>query len=329
MPVPSPRWPPPADPAIVERAAAEAARLLAALPDRWAHTRQVADSARWAAVGVDLADRPLLIAAAYLHDIGYSRALAVTGFHPLDGARHLAEQGADELARLVAHHSGAAVEARHRGLTDRLARFARPHGAVADALDYADATSGPTGESVDPGPRFEEILDRHGADSVVARSRGESRIDTYAAVVRTLRRADDARPRPGRLAVTPVQLGFTTLVRFQGVLDESSAEQATAVLRDVLDRRPHAAVCDLALLTRCDQDGVRVLSAAVTGPVPADPAAVPVVAVDPPAAVRERLEQWWVPGPPPAWPALHDALAEHCQEAHDADPRDTEDDARD
>ncbi len=30
-----------------------------------------------------------LVAAAYLHDIGYAPELAITGFHPLDGARHL------------------------------------------------------------------------------------------------------------------------------------------------------------------------------------------------------------------------------------------------
>jgi HD superfamily phosphodiesterase len=31
----------------------------------------------------------LLEAAAWLHDIGYSPEIAVSGFHPLDGARYL------------------------------------------------------------------------------------------------------------------------------------------------------------------------------------------------------------------------------------------------
>ncbi len=56
-----------------------------ALPRRWAHTCGVAATA---ATIADLlgADAEVLAAAAWLHDIGYSPALAVTGFHPLDGA---------------------------------------------------------------------------------------------------------------------------------------------------------------------------------------------------------------------------------------------------
>lgn len=59
----------------------------------------------------------LLVAAAWQHDIGYATELAVTGFHPLDGARYV--QGArapDRLTNLVAQHSCAVVEARLRGL---------------------------------------------------------------------------------------------------------------------------------------------------------------------------------------------------------------------
>jgi hypothetical protein len=36
-------------------------------------------------VTVPAADRPVLIAAAWLHDIGYAPGLPETGFHPLDG----------------------------------------------------------------------------------------------------------------------------------------------------------------------------------------------------------------------------------------------------
>lgn len=39
-------------------------------------------------------DRDLLVAAAWLHDIGYAPELRDTGFHPLDGARHLEALGA-------------------------------------------------------------------------------------------------------------------------------------------------------------------------------------------------------------------------------------------
>src|SRR5712691_3944912 len=66
------------------------------LPVRWAHTRRVAAQARTLSPILG-ADADQLEAAAWLHDIGYSPELAVTGFHPLDGARFLRAEGADEL----------------------------------------------------------------------------------------------------------------------------------------------------------------------------------------------------------------------------------------
>jgi hypothetical protein len=68
-------------------------------------------------------DRETLVAAAYFHDIGYAPELAKTGFHPLDGARFIRERGHERLARLVAHHSGARIEAQLRGITDYLDEF--------------------------------------------------------------------------------------------------------------------------------------------------------------------------------------------------------------
>lgn len=66
---------------------------------RWAHTqgvtRRATEIRRFLGKNGDL-----LVAAATLHDVGYAPRLAVTGFHPLDGARFLRdEHGADE--RLV------------------------------------------------------------------------------------------------------------------------------------------------------------------------------------------------------------------------------------
>jgi hypothetical protein len=73
--------------------AAELARtmLAEALPRRWRHVRSVARRARWVAKELSLSDD--LVAAAWLHDIGYAPGLAETGFHPLDGARYLRRQG--------------------------------------------------------------------------------------------------------------------------------------------------------------------------------------------------------------------------------------------
>lgn len=98
------------------------AELAIPLPRRWAHIQGVATRATGlrSALG---RGTDLLVAAAMLHDVGYAPRLAVTGFHPLDGARFLRdEHDADErLTRLVANHSFALLEAEERGLRDVLA----------------------------------------------------------------------------------------------------------------------------------------------------------------------------------------------------------------
>ncbi len=73
----------------------EAARLLGTSSDRWDHVVGVAAAARAVVEVVPAEDLDLLVAAAWLHDIGYSPAIAGTGFHPLDGARHLRSLGGD------------------------------------------------------------------------------------------------------------------------------------------------------------------------------------------------------------------------------------------
>jgi hypothetical protein len=91
--------------ALTEWAGEQAERLLSPLGRRLVHSRAVA---RWAEVaGAMLAprDADVLVAAAYLHEVGYARSLARAGFHPLDSARWLAELGHVQLAGLVAQHS--------------------------------------------------------------------------------------------------------------------------------------------------------------------------------------------------------------------------------
>ena len=73
---------------------------------------------------IDGHDPDVLVAATWLHDIGYAPTLAATGFHPLDGARHLHRSGwPARITALVAHHSGATYVARVRGLHGELATF--------------------------------------------------------------------------------------------------------------------------------------------------------------------------------------------------------------
>ena len=142
------------------------------LPRRWAHVQGVATRARSLAPVLG-ADADLLDAAAWLHDIGYAPGLAVTGMHPLDGARYLRDtQHADTmLCRLVAHHSCAIIEAGERGLADVLRReFEPPPDLLGSALTFCDMTTSPDGEPVPVDRRLAEIHDRYGPGHLVSRS---------------------------------------------------------------------------------------------------------------------------------------------------------------
>ena len=77
-----------------EDAPALAEELLGAKSVRFQHVTGVAAAAVRASVAVPDDDVDLLVAAAWLHDIGYAESVADTGFHPLDGARYLRRLGA-------------------------------------------------------------------------------------------------------------------------------------------------------------------------------------------------------------------------------------------
>jgi HD superfamily phosphodiesterase len=90
------------------------------LPRRWRHVGGVAARVGQIA-GLLPETREMLVAAAWLHDIGYASVLVDTGFHPIDGGRHLRRLAMDErVVNLVAHHSCARIEAELRGLTSVL-----------------------------------------------------------------------------------------------------------------------------------------------------------------------------------------------------------------
>jgi hypothetical protein len=149
-----------------------------ALPQRWAHTQGVAQRAREVAlVAPDYAD--LIESAAWLHDVGYSPSIAHTGFHPLDGARHLHEvtDAAPLMLCLVAHHSGALVEGRYRNLDVELARdfpldqIEPP--ALLYILTFCDMTTSPTGDPVDVDERLAEVSERYPPEDVVHQAMSE------------------------------------------------------------------------------------------------------------------------------------------------------------
>jgi predicted hydrolase (HD superfamily) len=144
-------------------------KLAQALPRRWRHVRSVARRARWTAKRLALPDD--LVAAAWLHDIGYAPELVETGFHPLDGARYLRRADVDEqVVSLVAYHSCAQIEAGVRGLGAELAsEFSPADPLLTDALLYCDMTTGPDGDYVRPADRLVEIRGPYGPDHEVTR----------------------------------------------------------------------------------------------------------------------------------------------------------------
>jgi hypothetical protein len=146
--------------------------LAQSLPRRWAHSRGVAAQA--AAIAPLLGpDADLLVAAAWVHDIGYAPDLAAVDFHPLDGARYLRDEhaAAPRLCGLVAHHTCATFEAEERGLLyDLLIEFPPEQGLTTDALIYCDMTTGPDGRQLTDAERLSEIFGRYEPDHPVHRA---------------------------------------------------------------------------------------------------------------------------------------------------------------
>lgn len=95
-------------------------------PRRWDHVCGVgvkAESISKILPLEDNYDRDVLVAAGYVHDIGYASGLQRTGLHQLDGARFIRVLGDHRLACLVAHHSEARFEVGLRGYEEELSEY--------------------------------------------------------------------------------------------------------------------------------------------------------------------------------------------------------------
>jgi hypothetical protein len=182
----------------VEAAEERARELLEPLGNRWAHTRSVAAGAeRLTPAVLPVEDRPLLVVAAWWHDLGYAPALRDTGCHQIDGARFLAREGYPQrLVALVAHHSAATCEAQERGLLPELEVWPHEESPAADALWMADMTTGPVGEALTYDERLSEILVRYQRASIVGRAMLRAEPAIRAAIERTRRRMQDGPPSP-------------------------------------------------------------------------------------------------------------------------------------
>jgi hypothetical protein len=99
---------------LVRWAEAKASALLSDMGDRWRHVQAVAARAQTAGQALDTEeDRVALLAAAWLHDIGYAPSVAATGFHPLDGARHVRRLGQERVVDDQGIHQGVGQGIRH------------------------------------------------------------------------------------------------------------------------------------------------------------------------------------------------------------------------
>ena len=166
-----------------------ACRLLDGNRERIRHSAGVAARAALLSSAVAQDEASLLVAAAWLHDIGYSAGLKDTDFHPLDGARFLRAAGWDSnLCDLVAHHSGSRFVAAVRGLGEELSEFTYHENPVSDALTVADQTIGPNGRWLSIDERMREMLERHGPDSANARAHPQRELYFRSAFQRVTRR---------------------------------------------------------------------------------------------------------------------------------------------
>lgn len=170
---------------LVEWAEATARdRLAAALSRRWSHVQAVAHRASQLSEALRR-DGDLLQAAAWLHDVGYAPELALTGFHPLDGARFLASADVDvRLVGLVAFHSSAAAESEMFGVADQLREFSDERTLTRDLLWWCDMTIGPDGQCMSFTDRMDDVRERYGPMHYVTQALDRGMAERLGAVQR-------------------------------------------------------------------------------------------------------------------------------------------------
>ncbi len=173
---------------LIQWSFTQARLFLEPLGDRWSHTRGVAERAHQTKQILQKDEQSYLVAAAYLHDIGYAPSLKKTGFHPLDGAYYLQSHNQARLASLVACHSEAQFEAKLRRLEAELERFSCEHSAITDALTYCDMTTNAKGEKVSFEDRIADIFQQYDKESIVFQAIHQAQPFLALAVERTEKR---------------------------------------------------------------------------------------------------------------------------------------------
>lgn len=185
---------------LIEVARGVAEHLVAPLGRRWTHVQAVAARAGELRPAVRIPEDPvawnsaaetLLVASAWLHDVGYAPDLVKSGLHAADGADYLREHGYPErVVNLVAHHSGARFEAAERGMPEVLNAYTFEDDLLSDALAAADLTTGPAGERFTYNERIDEVFTRYPFDHPVHQFWLKARPIIGAAVVRAEQRVN-------------------------------------------------------------------------------------------------------------------------------------------
>lgn len=139
---------------------------------RLTHIQAVAASVRQSVIdlnhsgytpGIDTAEA---YCAALLHDIGYVEDLALTGFHPVDGAVFLRSSGYPRLAELIIGHSNSPEQAQLRGISG----VAASADIIAELITYWDVQTKQGGEQVTYEERLADIIKRYGEESAVTQA---------------------------------------------------------------------------------------------------------------------------------------------------------------
>lgn len=150
------------------------------------HSQTAAEQAARACARLGCRDTDVVVAATWLHDIGYAHTLRSTGFHPMDGALALMKDDwPDRVISLVAHHSQATMEAPYYSVAHHLRLIDSVSGLPADIVTFADVTSSRSGGIVTPAARIEQLRqDDIDSGSPVPVDVRESR---YASLISTTR----------------------------------------------------------------------------------------------------------------------------------------------
>lgn len=149
-------------------------QAFAATPSRFWHSRAVwhrtAQACRRELAGWSPARRDALVLAALLHDVGRAIDPRNTAPHGFVGGAWLDELGLHDVARLVAHHSGARHEAEQRGMTDLdrwpLDAFTDDERDALAVLTYVDRTTNAAGIEVTFTERRADLVKRFGGASL-------------------------------------------------------------------------------------------------------------------------------------------------------------------